>query len=403
MEHTYLTGIHIIDVRHLHDIQIPLSRTERKHLVLTGKNGCGKTSVLKSLNSFLEYMVSDRFQLDDSKERIAEWKDKLRSEDGADRVLAHQQIKIIEENARRKWNDGCIVHVNLPTSMREKHNKGQFILAYYSDSHKLELQQSQSNAAVELKQVYSPDEHPAKHIGEYLLSLKTTQAFAKLKGDKKKVREIDKWFAKFEKVLRGIYENQELELKFDLDTRLFTIHIPDRHPFPLDCMSMGYAAIFDIVGDLMMRMENQHSYELEGIVMIDEIETHLHVELQRAIVPILTELFPNLQFILTTHSPFILTSTPNSVVYDLEADVYVEDGLTDYPYDTIVRSYFETDLLSRELREKLNRYRELLSMENRRPHLAEIKKLENYLDNIPWILSPEFAAEYRQIKLRAGR
>lgn len=49
MDKTFLTEINIVDVRHLQNIRIPLSRTERKHLILTGKNGSGKTSVLKSL------------------------------------------------------------------------------------------------------------------------------------------------------------------------------------------------------------------------------------------------------------------------------------------------------------------------------------------------------------------
>ena len=60
---------------------------------------------------------------------------------------------------------------------------------------------------------------------------------------------------------------------------------------------MGYAAVFDIIGDLIMRMESKHRYDLEGLVLIDEIETHLHVDLQKKIVPILTQLFPNIQFV----------------------------------------------------------------------------------------------------------
>lgn len=403
MDKTFLTEINIVDVRHLHNIKIPLSRTERRHLILTGKNGSGKTSVLKSLNAFLEYMVSPAFQLDDSSERIAQWKDELHQNVEMDRTLLHRKIKITETNTRRRWNDGCTVLVNSPLSMRDKHNKGQFIIAYYSDNRKLNIQQGENYSNVELKQVYSPNEHPAKHIGEYLLSLKTTQAFAKLQGDKRRVREIDKWFLKFEKVLQDIYEEPKLKMNFDLDTRLFTISLPDRQPFTLDCMSMGYSAIFDIVGDLMMRMENHHSYELEGIVMIDEIETHLHVELQRAIVPILTELFPNLQFVLTTHSPFILNSTDNSVVYDLQEGHYVEAGLTHYPYDSIVKGYFQTDLLSKQLRKKFEEYKELVQSPNRRSNLAKLKKLENYLDEIPGFLTLDFAVEYQQLKLKAGR
>ena len=370
MEKTFLTEINIVDVRHLHNIRIPLSRTERKHLILTGKNGSGKTSVLKSLSAFLKYIVSDEFQLDDSKERIAELKDKLHAGKVADRIRAHRQMKIIETNARKGWNDGCILSVNSPPRMREKYKKGQFILAYYSDDRRLDIGLSREYSEVELKQVYGLDEHPASNIGKYLLNLKTTQAFAKLKLDevseekanelRQKIQSISDWFDRFQQVLRDIYDEEALKLVFDIDAHEFRIHIPDRDPFTLDCMSMGYAAIFDIVGDMMMRMESQHSYELEGIVMIDEVETHLHVELQEAIVPILSELFPNIQFILTTHSPFILNSTENSVVYDLQTHRLLKNGLTSYPYDGIVKSYFKMDLLSEELREKFEEYKSLV-------------------------------------------
>ncbi len=68
-------------------------------------------------------------------------------------------------------------------------------------------------------------------------------------------------------------------------------------PFDFTTLSMGYAAVFDIIGDLIMRMESKRRYDLEGLVLIDEIETHLHVDLQKKIVPILTQLFPNIQFV----------------------------------------------------------------------------------------------------------
>ena len=415
MEHTFLTELNIIDIRHLHHIKIPLSRNQRKHLILTGKNGSGKTSVLKGLTAFLQYLVSDDYEQDDSKVRIAELKDKLHENKSVDRIAIHRQIKSIEGNARRRWNDGCIVSVNSPPTMRERYKKGQFILAYYRDNRQLDLGLSTDYTKVELKSVYGLEEHPASNIGKYLLNLKTTQAFARLKMDDadtdeqenaaltKRIRDIDNWFDRFTKVLRDIYNDASLKLRFDINTQQFAIILPDRDPFALDCMSMGYAAIFDIVGDLMMRMESQHSYELEGIVLIDEIETHLHVELQRAIVPILTELFPNLQFVLTTHSPFILSSTPNSVVYDLESGRYVPDGLTCYPYDGIVDGYFKADILSNELREKFEEYKKLVLSEDRRSNLARIAELEYYLDKVPAFLSLDFSVEYHQLQLEARR
>lgn len=61
MDATFMTALHIRNVRHLKNIQIPLSQEERKSLILTGKNGSGKTSVLIALEKFLEYAVSSSF------------------------------------------------------------------------------------------------------------------------------------------------------------------------------------------------------------------------------------------------------------------------------------------------------------------------------------------------------
>ena len=174
----------------------------------------------------------------------------------------------------------------------------------------------------------------------------------------------------------------------------------NREPFGFNTMSAGYAAVFDIISNLIMRMEVRHDYNMEGIVLIDEIETHLHVELQKQIVPILTELFPNIQFIMTTHSPFILNSAPNSVVYDLEKHQLVEDGLTNLPYEGIVESYFCTDLLSQELREKFERYRALAQKEELTGEdLVEADELAMYLDEVPDYLAVDFATDYSRLKL----
>ena len=54
-------------------------------------------------------------------------------------------------------------------------------------------------------------------------------------------------------------------------------------------------------------MEKRHSriYDVQGIALVDEIETHLHIDLQKKILPFLTNFFPKIQFIVTTHSPFV--------------------------------------------------------------------------------------------------
>ena len=399
MESTFVTEMNIVNVRHLHNIKIPISRSHRRHLILTGKNGSGKTSVLKELSAFLQYVVSDEFQVDDSKERVAEWKDKLSDLSEKQRGEAHQHIRMIECNARHRWNDGCVVTINSPLSMREKYRKGQFILAYYQDDRKLDIESYTNVSKIELKHVYEIDEQPSKSITRYMANLKVTQAFAKLKGDQERDKEIQMWFDNFEQVLRDIYDDQTLELRFDDDTYQFTVHLLEREPFALNCMSMGYAVIFDIVGDMMMRMGDHHAFDLEGVVLIDEVETHLHVELQKAIVPILTKLFPNIQFVLTTHSPFILNSTPDSVVYDLENRSYVEGGLTNLSYKGIVESYFHADRYIKDYQNRYQEFCELLGKRNRTDEEnAELAEHRFYLDRMPEFLAVDFRTEYAEKK-----
>ena len=165
-------------------------------------------------------------------------------------------------------------------------------------------------------------------------------------------------------------------------------------------MSSGYSAVFEIINDLIMRMEGKQSKAKEGIVLIDEIDTHLHLELQRTILPFLTELFPNIQFVVSTHSPFILNSIDNAVIFDLETGTLVENGLANCPYDGIVESFFDADMLSADLRRKLERYKALTEIaELSDEDYAEIVDLEHDLDEIPDFLSPEIASEYSRIKL----
>lgn len=80
----------------------------------------------------------------------------------------------------------------------------------------------------------------------------------------------------------------------------------------IDMLSDGFKSIFSIVLDIMRRLalatecEDEEFYMKEAIVLIDEIDCHIHPKWQRELIPAFKELFPNCQFIFTTHSPYIL-------------------------------------------------------------------------------------------------
>lgn len=405
VDKTFMTELRINHVRHLKDITIPLSESQPKHLILTGKNGSGKTSVLKSAVDFLSYAVSDNFVIQsDCLENIAFDEQRLQTASNSESgKLACEGIR----NSIAHWNkflshwaDGVVLAFPSYLNLREKYLKGEYILAYYGDDREIKVQISKNIEKVDLQEVYSLKDHPSQQLVKYLVNLKTTEAFAKTNGNEARAAEIHAWFDRFQNVLRSIYSDDTLELKFDIETFAFTICQAGHDPFDFTTLSMGYAAVFDIIGDLIMRMESKRRYDLEGLVLIDEIETHLHVDLQKKIVPILTQLFPNIQFVLTTHSPFILNSTANAVVYDLEKKLLVKDGLTDLPYEGVVEGYFDTDLLSAELRQKFTEYKGIVQKATLTDEdFARASELETYLDEVPDYLALDFSEEYSRLKL----
>lgn len=248
------------------------------------------------------------------------------------------------------------------------------------------------------------EEFPRNEFVKYLLDLKMTEALARNNKKVEKADEIQAWFEKLEMLLKQIFSDKTVELKFDEDTFEFHILQQGKEPFDFNTLSSGYQAVLDIVLDIMMRMQHQtqrsFNFNLSGIVLIDEIETHLHLELQKNIVPLLTTIFPNIQFIMTSHSPFILNSLDNVVIYDLENHLLVENGLDDIPYDGIVEGYFGADKLSNILKEKFERYKNLVTKkELSDDELNEIAELELYLDEIPDYLAIGITMEYQRLKI----
>ena len=406
MEQTFLTELRIEKVRHLHDITIPLSKTERKNLILTGKNGSGKTSVLEELAEYIKIVSANTYR--SSKvyiNNILNIERKI-SQTTDPRLLCNLQAdmernyKGLEDYAFGTFPRKLRGNWVCDEEMSAKFHSGQFIIAYYGDTRKLEVTKYKHIEKVQLSTYYEMTDRPSRNLTKYLVDLKFTRLIAQSQNNNNRAIQIDEWFTRFEDTLRHIYGEPSLKLDFDSDTFQFSILIDGREPFDFNTMSMGYAAVFDIVADLMMRMESQRRYDLEGIVLIDEIETHLHVELQKQIVPILTELFPNIQFILTTHSPFILSSAPNAVIYDLEKHLLVSEGMKNLSYEGIVEGYFGVDAYSEELRNAFEEYKHLVTAsELTDVQRARLAALRDYLDEVPDYLAREIAYEYSLLRL----
>ena len=123
-----------------------------------------------------------------------------------------------------------------------------------------------------------------------------------------------------------------------------------------DLLSDGYRRLVSIVVDIAFRsallnkvMYGDEAYKrTHGTVIIDEIDEHLHPELQVRILKALHETFPNIQFIVSTHAPLVMSSVENSpenVVYTLEYkdSIYSHKELDTYGLDasTIIQIYMD--------------------------------------------------------------
>ncbi|MCE7553614.1 AAA family ATPase [Aliivibrio fischeri] len=89
-------------------------------------------------------------------------------------------------------------------------------------------------------------------------------------------------------------------------------------------LSQGEKSLFSLVGDIARRLvllnPNMGKNALlgSGVVIIDEIDLHLHPKWQQEVLTKLSEIFPNIQFIVTTHSPQILSTVKHNSIYIIE-------------------------------------------------------------------------------------
>jgi len=74
-------------------------------------------------------------------------------------------------------------------------------------------------------------------------------------------------------------------------------------------LSSGESFLLCLFGELLRQADNVRNniqpHEITGIVLVDEVDKHLHIKLQKEVLPSLLEFFPNVQFILSSHSPFL--------------------------------------------------------------------------------------------------
>ncbi|MGE1174911.1 AAA family ATPase [Pseudomonas sp. BW7P1] len=125
-------------------------------------------------------------------------------------------------------------------------------------------------------------------------------------------------------------------------------------------LSQGEKSMMALVGDIarrlaMMNQSLDNPLHGDGIVLIDEVDLHLHPKWQRSLIRQLSETFPNCQFVLTTHSPLVISDAKDVLVYVLNnGELHEHNGLYGLDANQVLLEVMDTDIRNSDVQKRLN-------------------------------------------------
>jgi len=182
-------------------------------------------------------------------------------------------------------------------------------------------------------------------------------------------------------VFFGLNFRSQIGSRFNIrETQSGQIIIPT-----LDSLSTGQSALFNLFATIVRYADKVdinksiHLNDISGIVVIDEVDLHLHSSLQKEVLPKLFKLFPKVQFIISTHSPLFILGMK---------EIYGEENCAIYEMPT------GKEITAEAFSEFHKAYRYMIETET---HKKEIEKLLASTTEVPSILT-EGATDWRHIK-----
>jgi AAA15 family ATPase/GTPase len=334
-----------------------------KNLIITGSNGSGKTSFLREIYKKTDILIVQKQQADlpqlqnQYEQHLKHWK-----ENTVKGTTQYDQYKNAVDSLKKKLDAILLgLKIDIPNNIdfSAAYDDKVAVVKLFEASRTASISHANTAKGLETEQKDKQSQN-ANNLGnnleQHLVNLKNRRSLALSEDNNIELAEkISEWFHHFESNLKILMEDDSTCLQFNSDTLKFSIFQDNKPPYTFQNLSSGYLSIFDIYADLLMRTEyfKVTPEELKGAVFIDEIDAHLHVSLQRLILPFLTKSFPSIQFIVTTHSPFVLMSVEDTVIYDIGRSSQIEENLSFYSYSSVMEGILDTKTTSKLLEDTI--------------------------------------------------
>jgi len=321
----YFTGLTLDHWRQFAHVDIEM---HPRITIITGANGAGKTTILKLLSQHFGW----NYPL------LAT--PKISKESGGIKYVTDlfRHLFKTADNAPPNsvgtitYSNNAKAHILVPEtggiSYSAQISNQQGILGVHINSHRPLQSYQQINAiptnAIGAEQAYQSywqevinkyqggytQYSPIYRMKESIISMAT---FGPGNTNVQKNPELEKLFLDFKKVLAKVLPPS---IGFvDINIRIPDVVLVTRTgEFVLDAASGGLMAIIDLAWQIFLFSHNKDEF----VVTIDEPENHLHPSMQRSLLRRLSDAFPRAQFIVATHSPFIVSSVKDSFVYALK-------------------------------------------------------------------------------------
>lgn len=352
-EFPYIKSLHVNDCYAFKDFDIVLHDYKPfSHLILTGKNGSGKSTILEAINYHLlarlgltDGVFINTYMLNHKLDHEINQVHPRNTYNGSSTLDQIKKLKLL---------NSIDLTFHFTDDNFWKDNKPSILYSHQIDERKINDSTVNTVSTVTKDEDFTnkllnnslEKDFAIKKFKQYLVNKKVYQAFDQLNNETHKINETESFFNSLTIAFRAAFDDIKLEILFLRETFDIEFKLSDGRTVDFDMLPAGTSAFLSILMDLFLRVDlirkqvGNFSYHPCGIVLIDEPESHLHLELQYQVLPLLIKVFPNVQFIAATHSPAVISSIKKATIYDLTTKVTETDDVAGKSYSELMVTHF---------------------------------------------------------------